>query len=80
MPKNGFPMPTAKNRFQILNLHPKKHIFEKKMVLNQKITPVGANKIGFYGNRLGFTGKLRSTAKNGFQIQKEHRVIHSLKK
>ena len=29
MPKNGFPMPTAKNRFQILNLHPKKHIFKK---------------------------------------------------
>ena len=24
MPKNGFPMPTAKKRFQILNLHPKK--------------------------------------------------------
>ena len=24
MPKNGIPMPTAKNRFQILNLHPKK--------------------------------------------------------
>ena len=23
MPKNGFPMPTAKNGFHILNLHPK---------------------------------------------------------
>ena len=23
-------MPTAKNRFQILNLHPKKHIFKLK--------------------------------------------------
>ena len=30
MPKNGFPMPTAKNRFQILNLHPKNHVFKKK--------------------------------------------------
>ena len=30
MPKIGFPMPTAKNRFQILNLHPKKHILLKK--------------------------------------------------
>ena len=41
MPKNGFPMPTAKNRFQILNLHPKKHIFnktktKKNMVLTGK--------------------------------------------
>ena len=27
MPKIGFPMPTAKNRFQILNLRPKKHIY-----------------------------------------------------
>ena len=23
MPKNGFPIPTAKNGFHILNLHPK---------------------------------------------------------
>ena len=38
MPKNGFPMPTAKNRFQILNLRPKKHIFKKNMVLKEKIT------------------------------------------
>ena len=30
MLKIGFPMPTAKNRFQILNLHPKKHVFKKK--------------------------------------------------
>ena len=31
MPKNGFLMPTAKNRFQILNLHPKKtYILENK--------------------------------------------------
>ena len=29
MLKIGFPMPTAKNRFQILNLHPKKHILKK---------------------------------------------------
>ena len=36
MPKNDFPMPTAKNRFQIFNLHPKKHLFKKNMVLNQK--------------------------------------------
>ena len=26
MQKNWFPMPTAKNGQQILNLHPKKHI------------------------------------------------------
>ena len=38
MPKNGFPMPTAKNWFQILNLHPKKHRLKKNMVLNQNIT------------------------------------------
>ena len=30
MPKNGFPMPTAKNRFQIPNLLPKKHVLKKK--------------------------------------------------
>ena len=41
MPKIGFPMPTAKNRFQILNLHSKKHVLKKKkknMVLKEKIT------------------------------------------
>ena len=38
MPKNGFPMPTAKNRFQILNLRPKKHVLKKNMVLKEKIT------------------------------------------
>ena len=27
--KIGFPMPTLKNGFQILNLHPKKHVFKK---------------------------------------------------
>ena len=31
MPKNGFPMPTAKNGFHILNLHPKKYVFKKKV-------------------------------------------------
>ena len=30
MPKNGFIFPIAKKRFQILNLHLKKHIFNKK--------------------------------------------------
>ena len=29
--KNGFPIPPAKNRFHILNLHPKKHIFQEKI-------------------------------------------------
>ena len=38
MPKIGFPMPTDKNRFQILNLHPKIHAFKKNMVLKDKIT------------------------------------------
>ena len=27
--KIGFPMATAKNRFHILNLHPKKYLFQK---------------------------------------------------
>ena len=36
MPKIGFPMPTAKNRFQILNLHPKKYLLKKNMVLKEK--------------------------------------------
>ena len=30
MPKNGFSMPTAKNGFHILNLHPKKYVLKKK--------------------------------------------------
>ena len=30
MTKNGFPMPTAENGFHILNLHPKKHIFQER--------------------------------------------------
>ena len=37
MPKIGFLMPTAKNRFQILNLHPKKHALKKNMILKEKI-------------------------------------------
>ena len=31
-------MPKNKNWFQILNLHPKKHLFKKNMVLKEKIT------------------------------------------
>ena len=31
MPKNGFPMPTAKNGFHILNLHAKKYMLKKKI-------------------------------------------------
>ena len=38
MPKIGFPMPTEKNQFQILNPHPKKHVFIKNMVLKEKNT------------------------------------------
>ena len=38
MPKIGLRMPTAKNRFQILNLHPKKHSYIFKKVLKEKIT------------------------------------------
>ena len=40
--KSVFPIPTAKNRFQILNLHPKKHVFKKnkkKHGLKGKILP-----------------------------------------
>ena len=40
MPKIGFPIPTAKNLFQILNLHPKRHVFKKNMVLKEKNTKV----------------------------------------
>ena len=39
MPKIGFPMLIAKNRFQILNLHPKKHVLKKK-VLKEKVTVI----------------------------------------
>ena len=31
-------MPTAKNQFQVLNLHAKKHILKKDMVLKKKNT------------------------------------------
>ena len=39
MPKIGFPVPTAKNRFQILNLHPKKHVLKKNVVFKVKKIP-----------------------------------------
>ena len=35
--KNGFPMPTAKNGFHILNLHPKKYILKKKLFSNANL-------------------------------------------
>ena len=39
--KIGFPMPTSKNRFQILILHPKKHILKKKKTWScQQITKI----------------------------------------
>ena len=37
MPKIGFPMPTTKNRFQILNLHPKKHVLKKTWSYRKKL-------------------------------------------
>ena len=38
MPKIDFPMPTAKNRFQILDLHPKKHIsYTKQLTVYGKV-------------------------------------------
>ena len=41
MPKNVFSMPTAKNGFHILNLHPNRYIFKKypffKANLPQKV-------------------------------------------
>ena len=37
MPKNGFPLPTAKNVFQILNLHSKKHVFKKYPFFNANL-------------------------------------------
>ena len=36
--KIGFPMPTAKNGFQILNLHPKKHRIRKILLMYFKYT------------------------------------------
>ena len=44
MPKNGFPMLTAKNRFQILNLHPKKHIFKKQKSKTNNMVQYNNNK------------------------------------
>ena len=38
LPKNGFPMPTAKNRFQILNYTPK-NMYLKKHGLKEKKLP-----------------------------------------
>ena len=37
MPKNGYPMPTPLNQFQILNLRPKKHVFKKKGLKRKKL-------------------------------------------
>ena len=66
MPKNGFPMPTAKNRFQILNLHPKKHAFKKNMVKKtKKITIVfsGLQRVSGSGRRK-WSSDLDSTGQN----------------
>ena len=41
MPKIGFPMPTAKNRFQILNLHSKKHVLKKPGLKGKNYQNVG---------------------------------------
>ena len=45
MPKNGFPMPTAKNGFHILNLHPKKYAFKKIPFINANLLEKFHNKI-----------------------------------
>ena len=37
MPNNGFTMPTAKNGFHILNLHPERFIFKKYPFLNANL-------------------------------------------
>ena len=37
MTKNGFPMPTAKNGFHILNLHPKKYVLNKYPCFNANL-------------------------------------------
>ena len=72
MPKNGFPMPTAKNRFQILKLHPKKHMFKKtnkkkNMVLNQKKKLIILHSIQNHRVMASITGK-KYEAKNALQI------------
>ena len=73
MPKNGFPIPTAKNGFHILDLHPKKHVFQKIPFFNgnllEKFQIISQILIFFKG----------ATARNGFQVLVLRPKIHSLK-
>ena len=68
MPKIGFQMPTAKNRFQILNLHPKKHVFKKKMVLSEKkyLSLYRSPTMGLFNLVSAGTAKPRKSRKNKF--------------
>ena len=47
MPKNGFPMPTAKNGFRILNLHYKKYIFKNSPLFNGSLLEKYRNQYPF---------------------------------
>ena len=68
--KNGFPMPTAKNGFHILNLHPKIYTLKKKILF---LMPI------YKKNLIIFTTqKLDATVKNRFQIFILHPKKHTI--
>ena len=70
--KKGFPLPTAKNGFHILNLHPKIYTLKKKKIF------FNAN---LQKNLIIFTTqKLDATVKNRFQIFILHPKKHTIKK
>ena len=78
VPKNGFPMPTAENRFQILSLHSKKHIIKKHGLKTKNYQTYGnitcsnescIPEMYFKAKYITFiTQKLDATAKKRFQI------------
>ena len=45
-------MPTPKNVFQILNLHPKKHVFEKMPFFNVLLPKFYREKVTSVGNKI----------------------------
>ena len=71
MQKKGFPMPTAKNGFHILNLHPIIYTFKKNTLF---LMPI------YKKNLIIFTiQKLDATVKNRFQIFILHPKKHTIK-
>ena len=71
MPKNGFPMPTAKNRFQILNLHPNKYI-------SQKIPFFTANLLEKFPENISNPKKCFFPDNRGFPVAAEKKLIPDL--